>query len=119
MLQRARAGGPLRVVGDQHGSPTWTHDLANTLIGLLERDTPSGIYHACNRGTATWYELACATLEFAGIDTPVERVDTVEFPRPAKRPAFAVLDCTTTEVIAGPLRPWREALQEALAHGVE
>ncbi|MEX2284157.1 MAG: dTDP-4-dehydrorhamnose reductase [Gemmatimonadota bacterium] len=119
MLKGARAGGSLRVVGDQLGSPTWTRDLANTLISLLERDTPSGVYHASNQGKATWYDLACATFEFAGIDATVERVGSAEFPRPAKRPAFSVLDCTTTEAIVGPLRPWRDALQEALAYGVE
>jgi dTDP-4-dehydrorhamnose reductase len=118
ILERARAGEALRVVGDQRGSPTWTRDLAHTLITLLERDAASGVYHACNQGETTWYSLACATLQLAGINAQVDRITTADLPRPAKRPAFAVLDCTTTEAVAGPMRPWRDALQEALTHEV-
>src|SRR4029077_19987093 len=66
MLRLARERGALRVVADQRGSPTWTGSLAPALARLLERGS-AGTYHLVNSGEATWYELAVATLEEAGL----------------------------------------------------
>jgi dTDP-4-dehydrorhamnose reductase len=118
ILQRARAGEALRIVSDQHGSPTWTHDLAHTLLKLLERAAPAGTYHACNRGQTTWYDFACTALELAGVRAQVTAVSSAEFPRPARRPAYSVLDTSATDQIVGPARPWQDALRAALAEGV-
>jgi dTDP-4-dehydrorhamnose reductase len=118
ILQRARAGEPLQVVNDQHGSPTWTRDLAGVVFRLLEAGAPAGIYHACNSGSTTWYGLACAALHVADINTSVKPVATSEFPRRAARPSYSVLDCSETAALVGPLRPWRDALAAAIAEGV-
>ncbi|MGH8437027.1 MAG: dTDP-4-dehydrorhamnose reductase [Pseudomonas sp.] len=118
ILQRARAGEPLRVVRDQHGSPTWTRDLAQTLLLLLERAAPAGTYHACNRGETTWYDLACTALQLAGVHASVTPVEGSEFQRPARRPAYSVLDSSATEDIVGPARTWQDALRAALAEGL-
>jgi dTDP-4-dehydrorhamnose reductase len=118
ILERARARVPLRVVGDQRGSPTWTRDLATTLLVLLERDAPTGTYHACNQGEATWYELACTALDLTHLTTDVACVNSNALARPARRPAYSVLDCTSTEAIAGPMRTWQDALTEALVAGI-
>lgn len=112
ILTKARAGEPLRVVADQHGSPTYTKDLARFLIDLV-RTEAYGIYHATNQGQCSWYEFACAILEEAAVTTPIEPCTTDAFPRPAPRPKFSVLGQTML-LAAGftPFRPWRDALQE-------
>jgi dTDP-4-dehydrorhamnose reductase len=119
ILQRARAGESLRVVGDQRGSPTWTRDLSRTLLLLLEQEAPAGIYHACNRGHTTWYEFAREVLELSGLKPPITQITTDEIARPAHRPSYSVLDCSTTEALVGPLPHWREAMRNALAEGLE
>lgn len=118
MLERARAGGPLRVVDDQRGSPTWTGTLAATSAELLERGAPTGVYHASNRGETTWYGLAKAALQLAGVEAEITPVSTSEFPRPAARPAYSVLDCSKTEAVVGEIAAWQEALRVAIAEGV-
>jgi dTDP-4-dehydrorhamnose reductase len=118
VLQQARSGAALRVVNDQRGCPTWTHDLARSILLLLEQAAPTGTYHACNRGEASWYDLACATLQLSGISARVTPIASHEFECRAQRPAFSVLDCGATEQIVGPLRPWRVALSDALVAGV-
>lgn len=119
ILERARRGEALRVVADQRGSPTWTGDLARVIAELLEQGAPSGIYHAVNRGETTWYGLAREALQIAGVEAELTPVATAEFPRPAPRPAYSVLDCTTTESLVGPIPGWREALARALAPNPE
>ena len=118
ILDRARSRVPLRIVGDQRGSPTWTRDLADTLLVLLERDAPTGTYHACNQGDTTWFELASTALDLMHLSASVTCVSSSALARPARRPAYSVLDCTATEAIAGPLRSWREALTDALVAGI-
>jgi dTDP-4-dehydrorhamnose reductase len=115
ILERARRGEALRVVADQYGSPTWTGSLARTIAELIERQAPAGVYHATNRGETTWHGLATEALRVAGVEAEITPVTTAEFPRPAPRPAYSVLDCTATEAVVGELAEWRESLAEALA----
>lgn len=103
---------PLRVVNDQTGSPTYTIDLAHFIRELIT--TPHyGIYHASNEGLCTWFEFAQAIFEEAKLEQQVLPCTTEEFPRPAPRPQYSVLD-NKAIVDNGltPLRPWREALKE-------
>lgn len=101
---------PLRVVDDQHGSPTYAGDLAEGLVGLVEAGA-HGLYHLANRGVASWWDVARAALEVGGKPhVEIQRVTTKEFPRPAERPAWSVLDCTRAERLGVRLRPWREGL---------
>ena len=101
----------LRVVSDQHGSPTTTLELAPALWDVLLRGEP-GVWHAACEGEATWFDLAVATLEGSGVrGVQVEPCSTAEFPRPARRPAYSVLDCTKLARLRGRrLAPWRDAL---------
>lgn len=117
VVDRLAAGQPLRVVNDQRGAPTWTVDLAHTIAGLLDAHAPAGVYHATNAGSATWHELATEIARLRGHDEPIEGCTTAEYPTPARRPAYSVLDCTATERITGPARPWQTALAEALEAG--
>jgi dTDP-4-dehydrorhamnose reductase len=105
----------LRVVDDQRGRPTSAEHLADTTLDLLDAGA-RGILHACDGGECTWYELARAVV---GRVAPACRVDpctTEEFPRPAPRPAYSVLDLSATEAILGRCtRPWPEAVAHVLA----
>jgi dTDP-4-dehydrorhamnose reductase len=114
--QRAgRASGPLRVVDDQYGRPTYAHDLAEAILFLVERGA-QGIYHVANHGVATWWELARASLDGAGYeDLSVERIRTDELRVDAPRPLRSVLDCAKAEALGVEMRNWREAVGAYLA----
>jgi dTDP-4-dehydrorhamnose reductase len=117
MLRLQRERDTVSVVDDQVGSPTFAGDLAVGLLELAMRPQIRGVLHATNAGRATWFELARAV--FAGVGADPERVrpcTTADFPRPAPRPAYSVLSSAAWER-AGltPLRPWPDALADALA----
>jgi dTDP-4-dehydrorhamnose reductase len=109
--QRAgQASGPLRVVDDQYGRPTYAHDLAQAIVFLVERGA-QGIYHVANHGVATWWELARASLDGAGYeDLSVERIRTDELRVDAPRPLRSVLDCAKAEALGVEMRNWRDAV---------
>jgi len=116
VLRLAREGGPLRVVDDQRGSPTYTRDLA--LIVKELADTPTdGILNATNSGETTWYGFARRILEGAGLDdVHVEPVSTSDFPRPAPRPRSSVLSLERlSKTLGWTPRSWDEALADYLA----
>jgi len=104
-------GPPLRVVDDQRGSPTWAGHLADGLLALVERDA-RGIYHVANSGSATWWELARAAVDAWGHpELPIEKVTTADFPRPAPRPAWSVLDLGKAERAGVRTPSWLEGLR--------
>lgn len=110
MLARARAGEALRVVDDQRGSPTFTHDLAAGLIRLVGSGQ-LGTFHCTNAGGCSWYELAAHAIRRAGLGVALQRTDTASFPRPASRPRYSVLDNQWFERATGaPLPPWQDAV---------
>ena len=116
ILDLAARRDEISVVDDQRGSPTSTLELAPVLWDVLERGEAGAIYHAACEGSCSWYELAGAVLELAGV--PGVRLvpcTTGEVPRPAPRPAYSVLDCSRLSRLRGaPLAPWREALRRYL-----
>jgi dTDP-4-dehydrorhamnose reductase len=115
ILNLARERTELKVVHDQIGSPTSTLELAPALWDVLEKGE-SGVYHAACEGQASWFELASATLELAGVrGVKVMPCTTEEFPRPAVRPRYSVLDCSRLTKLRGrTLAPWRKALETFL-----
>lgn len=120
MLRLASTHDTVSVVDDQVGQPTWTLDLAEQIVRLVDSDAPAGVYHGTNGGRASWFDFARAVFETAGLDADrVEPTDSSSFVRPAPRPAFSVLghDAWTAAGLA-PLRPWDEALHDAAAKGV-
>jgi dTDP-4-dehydrorhamnose reductase len=117
ILRRARSGDPLRVVNDQHGGPTWTCDLAQGIVHLIER-APAGTYHFSNAGETTWFDFARAVLEGAGLRADLRPTTSSAFQAKAARPTYSVLDCTLTEQYTGPIRSWGDALADALRAGV-
>lgn len=117
VMRRLAAGeGTVDVVDDQFGSPTYAKDLVSALLEVVERDIRPGILHAVNAEAASRFEQARAVFTELGADPQrVRPVSTVEVPRPARRPGYAVLSMAESER-AGltRLRPWREALAESL-----
>jgi dTDP-4-dehydrorhamnose reductase len=110
-----RASGPLRVVDDQYGRPTYAHDLAEAIVYLVERGV-GGLYHVANRGVASWWELARASLDEAGYeDLSVERIRTDELTADAPRPMRSVLDCSKAETLGVKMRDWKDAVSAYLA----
>ncbi|MFF2996095.1 dTDP-4-dehydrorhamnose reductase [Streptomyces sp. NPDC057950] len=117
VLGLASRGDTVDVVDDQHGQPTWTHDLAGLLVALGRvGDAPPGVYHATAAGRTTWYGLARAAYELSGLDPDrVRPTSSAASARPARRPAFSVLGHTRWAAAGLPALPdWRASLAEAL-----
>jgi dTDP-4-dehydrorhamnose reductase len=114
--EKADAGGALRVVDDQVGSPTYARDLAGAIGLLLDRDL-AGTYHVTNSGICSWYDFARAILDLTGAaDVPITRMTSKELDRPAPRPSYSVLENAAWRSVGlPPLRPWRDALAAMLA----
>ena len=117
IMRRLAAGeGPVDVVGDQVGSPTYVGDLAVALLQIADESVPGPVLHAANEGAVSRFEQARAVFEECGADPArVRPVPTSQFPRPAPRPIYSALGGRESAA-AGltPLRPWRDALIAAL-----
>ena len=116
MLNAARAGKPLKVIDDQVGCPTYTLDLAEATINLLE--TPAhGIFHLSNAGQTNWFDFAKATFnEFGVTPTSLDPIKSADWkamkPDSATRPAYSVLDVSPYEQATGKSMPdWRDGLR--------
>jgi dTDP-4-dehydrorhamnose reductase len=119
--RRGERSGPLRVVDDQTGRPTYAPDLAGAIVALLEADA-RGLYHVANAGVATWWDLARFCLDEAGFqDLAIERISSKVLDLPAPRPSWSVLDCSRAEQRGVRMRCWEEAVRDHLramaAHG--
>jgi len=115
MVNVAKQGKPLKVVDDQHGTPTFTYDLVDATLELIHRQAPSGIWHLTNSGQTTWYDFTAAILEEFGLKTDLSRTSSAEWkklkPDAAIRPMYSVLDITPYESLTRQQMPkWRDAL---------
>ncbi len=112
-----QSGTELKVVQDQIGSPTYTHDLVNAVImNFIEplqrgKDVPFGIYHLTNSGVCSWYDFAKRIFEIRKMEVNILPINTDQFPRPARRPAFSILLNTKLSK----MRPWGEAVEDYLS----
>ncbi|SCW85498.1 dTDP-4-dehydrorhamnose reductase [Paenibacillus tianmuensis] len=111
MLKLAEDRTQLNVVHDQFGSPTYTVDLAEFILQLLDKEL-FGTYHVSNTGICSWYEFSKEIFYQAGLQhIEVNPVTTLEFPRPAPRPAYSVMDHMAIRInCLKDLRHWKEAL---------
>ena len=121
MLRLMRDRDGVQVVNDQVGSPTWARSVADVVFAMVARPQVSGTYHWTDGGQVSWYDFACAIQEEAtklgqlGKATAIRPITASEYAAPAVRPAYSVLDCTTTEAEFGIVqRPWRDCLREML-----
>ena len=122
---KAEAGEPLNVVADQVGCPTSTLTLAKACwraIGIDANPDGPQVLHWSDAGAASWYDFAVAIGELAqaqGLIKHVAQIDpitTPEYPLPAPRPSYSLLDCTASRQALGlPAVHWRDALAEVLA----
>lgn len=111
MLRLARERRSVSVVNDQTGSPTFTFDLAPAIRRLAVTGR-HGTYHLTNSGQCTWFDLAQAVFEEAGLEVDLRPTDTATFGAPAPRPAYSVLDNLTARLTGiPPLPPWRDSLR--------
>ena len=116
--------GPLRVVDDQRGYPTYSADLAQGIseLAAFVGDGPGGVYHLCNGadardpGPISWWDFARTLLDERGYaDLGIDRISTAESGARAPRPAYSVLACEKAAARGVRLRSWREALRAYLA----
>lgn len=116
MLRLERERDTVSVVDDQVGQPTWSRDLAGQIRRMVAADVPPGIYHGTSTGQTTWYDFTREIFRLAGADPDrVLPTTTAAFPRPAPRPAYSVLGHDQWAAVGvSPMRPWQEALGEAL-----
>lgn len=120
MLRVMRSGKPLRVVCDQIGTPTFAPNLARATWAMIARDA-TGILHYTESGVASWYDFAVAiqeeALQLGLLSAPVaiEPIASAEYPTPARRPGFSVLDKTeTTRLLGEAPEHWRAALRKMM-----
>jgi len=115
ILDLAQKQDRIEVVDDQIGSPTYTHDLSEAILSLLERDL-WGTFHVSNKGECSWYGFAKEILAQAGIEgVEVMPISSADLTRPARRPLYSVLSSDKLAQETGhQMRPWQEALGEYL-----
>jgi len=120
MLRLAAERPVLRVVADQHGCPTWAGDLADALLALAARSARQRIYHACGGEPTTWHAFAAAIVAEARRYRALtcERIDaitTADYPTPARRPAYSVLDTARLRADGVVVPSWRAGLARVIA----
>ena len=109
---RARESGqPLRVVADEWGTPTYTHDLAEGIVDLLAEDAVAGTHHIVNGGVASRADWARDVFARAGLTVETLDVSSAEWPRPSTPPARAILAATPMP-FGAPLRSWQAAMAD-------
>jgi dTDP-4-dehydrorhamnose reductase len=117
----ARERGSVSVVQDQVGQPTWTRDVCDLIVRLVQQLAPAGTYHATSSQQCSWFDFARAVVAAAGLDESVVQPTTSDaFVRPAPRPAYSVLGHGALHRIGvEPIGPWRQrwdaAASEVLA----
>ena len=114
MLRLAQERAVVRVVDDQHCTPSYVPHVSRAILFLL-RTQQNGVYHVVNSGATTWCRFAAELFRQADVSTRVEPVKATEYPTDAPRPAFSVLDNAKYAKLDGPaLPPWQQGITEYL-----
>jgi dTDP-4-dehydrorhamnose reductase len=116
MIRLGKERPELGVIFDQIGTPTYAGDLAKTIMAVVEKGIMPGIYHFSNEGVISWYDFTKAIHRLAGITTcHVRPLHTAEYPTPANRPHYSVLDKTKIKTVYGIEIPyWEESLKDCI-----
>ena len=116
MLQLAGRRKQIRVVSDQHCTPSYVPHVARAIRFLLNTHG-YGTYHVVNSGATTWYDLAAEIFRQSALEVELEPITTAEYGAPAPRPAYSVLDTSKYHALPGrpAMPPWRDAVAEYLA----
>ena len=117
MIRLGREREQLGVIFDQVGTPTYAHDLATAIMTAIDKGIKPGVYHFSNEGVTSWYDFTKSIHRLAGINTcQVSPLHTAEYPTPACRPAYSVLDKTKIKDAYGIEIPhWEESLAKCIA----
>lgn len=122
MLRLGKSKDHLRIVGDQLGAPTFTHDIVHVIKELIHLDSIkdgrsiNGIFNFANAGEVTWADFAKTIFRLADIPCEVESITTQEYGAPAPRPLYSVMDCAKiSSLLSYPIPHWEDALQRHLA----
>jgi len=121
IIRLSKGKQPLRVVGDQYGSPTSAFDLAGAILAVAAKLSSGaqplwGTYHYCGKGIVSWHEFAREIIDQLPWKASLEMITTDEFPTAAARPPYSALDCSRIENAFGlRRRDWRESLKSVLA----
>lgn len=118
MLRLMKERPAINVVSDQVGAPTYAEDLAKAMLSIVSAEgtgwTP-GIYHYSNQGRISWYDFAVAIKELSGSTCAVNPIPTAQYPTPAKRPSFSLLDTHKIQATYQLTIPaWKDSLQRCL-----
>jgi dTDP-4-dehydrorhamnose reductase len=107
----------LNIIFDQVGTPTYARDLATAILTIIQTNQwQSGIYHYSNEGVASWYDFAVEIKEICGLTTTILPIETSEYPTPATRPKYSVLNKKKIKKTFGLNIPyWRDSLQTCVA----
>ncbi len=115
MLRLGRDRDQVRVVGDQHCTPSYVEHVAQAICFLLSA-RQTGICHVVNGGSTTWYDFAKEIFRLAGLAVAVERITTADFGAAAPRPRYSVLGTQRYDHLSGPALPsWQAALSSFIA----
>ena len=116
MLRLGKEKTELGVIFDQIGTPTYARDLAKAIMAAIAQGIKPGVYHFSNEGVISWYDFTKAIHRIAGITScHVRPLHTAEYPTPAKRPAYSVLDKTKIKETYNIEIPyWEESLKECI-----
>lgn len=114
MLRLGRERSELSIVNDQIGSPTYAADLAAAAIRLVGSGAPGGIYNFSNSGACSWYDFAADIHRLGRINCSLRSITTEQYPTPARRPSYSVLDTSKIAQYTGTPRPWQDALVECM-----
>ena len=117
MLRLGSEKEAIGVVFDQVGTPTYARDLAKAIMDIIEKGVQPGVFHYTNEGVASWYDFAKCIHHIAGINTcKVSPLHTEEYPTPAKRPPYSILDKTKIKQAYDLEIPhWEDSLRECLS----
>jgi dTDP-4-dehydrorhamnose reductase len=114
MLRLGAERRKLRVVGDQHCTPTSVSDVAEAILTLVQSEA-QGIFHVVNQGQTTWYDFAKTIFGLRRLDVDLERITSAEYGAPAPRPRYSVLSTAKYQALAGQGLPtWEDALRRHL-----
>jgi dTDP-4-dehydrorhamnose reductase len=119
MMRLMKERAQLNIVADQKGRPTYAKDLAIATMKMIEAmnagKSIKGVYHYANQGETTWYDFAAKIKAITGLTCEVQPIETKDFPTPAKRPAYSVLDTSKIEEdLAIDIRHWEDALESCI-----
>jgi dTDP-4-dehydrorhamnose reductase len=119
MIRLMKERESLNIVADQKGRPTYAKDLAMATMKMIEAmnvgKSMNGVYHFANTGETTWFNFAAKIKAIAGLDCVLNPIETKDFPTPAKRPAYSVLDTSKIEeALSLSIPTWEEALMSCM-----